>query len=266
MIYTEYKCKQRILKNIIQACQHLLIGSEHANKVRLYLNSRLGKTDQLFWEFGYFPSDNHINDLIELIPKQDLEKVKLYYPKFLANGFVPHGHFANHNLILPFKDIYGDITSLVGRCILSEEKRKEELLNKYKYSIQCRKDFYIWGLDKAKNSIIQNNYVIGVEGQFDCIALHKYGIHNVVAFGCANLSKYQMYHLLKYTNNIVLMFDNDEAGQKAKKRIKKKYGGVVNIKLISPPNGFKDIDEFFFKTKDTKYVQSVIDVLRGFNE
>ena len=262
----EHNLKQRALKKVVRACQHLLFTSDQARKARLYLNSRLSQIDQMAWQFGYFPSDDYLSELTGLVGKSDLETLNLYYPKFLAGGTAPHGHFSDHNLILPFHSVHGDIVALLGRCLLNEEERSENLLQKYKYSTGCHKDLYVYGLDKARDSIIRENCVIGVEGQFDCISLHANGIKNAVAFGWANLSRYQMFQIHRYTNNIVLMFDNDEAGQKAKKRVKDRYKDVANIKVINPPEGFKDIDEFFRGSKDTEYIRYVIDTLKSFGE
>lgn len=262
----DYKSKQIIMKNVLRACQHLLINSAQARKARQYLNSRLDFKNQILWEFGYFPTDDHLSELTNLISKKDLEVLNLYYPKFLAGGVLPHGHFSDHNLIMPFRNVNGDIIAMLGRCLLSEEERQENLLNKYKYNTGCHKELYIYGLDKAKESIIKENFVIGVEGQFDCIALHSHGINNAVAFGWANMSKYQMFQLHRYTNNIILMFDNDEAGQKAKKRVKDRYKDIASVKIISPPKEFKDIDEFFRHSKDAKYIQHVIDTIKSFGD
>lgn len=262
----EHNLKQKSLKKVVRACQHLLLTSDQARQARRYLNSRLPSQDQMRWQFGYFPTDNRLKELTALVDKADLEAMNLYYPKFMAGGSAPHGHFSDHNLIMPFHSVHGDIVALLGRCLLTEEERQENLLHKYKYSTGCQKDLYVYGLDKAKDSIIAENCVIGVEGQFDCISLHTKGITNAVAFGWANLSKYQMFQIHRYTNNIILMFDNDEAGQKAKKRIKDRYKDVANVKVISPPEGFKDIDEFFRGSKDDRYIQHVIDTIRSFGE
>ena len=72
-----------------------------------------------------------------------------------------------------------------------------------------------------------------------------------------------MFQVHRYTNNIIVMFDNDEAGQKGKTRVKNKFNEVANIKLISPPNGFKDIAEFFQCSKDNKEIRHVIDTLNS---
>lgn len=264
-IYQEHSKNQKTLKKIIRACQHLLLTSDHAKKAKEYLNTRLNQDNQLLWNFGFFPKDKDLKDLTSMVSKEELEVMNLYYPKFLGDT-APHGHFSEHNLILPFHNVHGDVVSILGRCLLSEEDRQDNMIPKYKYSTGCQKELYVYGLDKAKSEIIKNDFVIGVEGQFDCIAMHAQGIKNTVAFGWANLSRYQLFQLLRYTNNIILMFDNDEAGYKAKKRIKDRYKNDANIKLVSPPVGFKDIDEFFRNTKDKIYISFVIDTMKGFGE
>ena len=256
-----HKIKQQSLQRVVRACQFLLNTSDKARQARLYLNKRLSKKDQILWQLGYFPKDDNLKELTSIVPKEELQSLNLYYPKFLEGGSSPHGHFAEHNLVLPFNSVHGDVVALLGRCLMSEEDRQEALLHKYKYSTGCQKDLYVYGLDKARDSIIAEDYVIGVEGQFDCISLHSRGITNVVAFGWANMSKYQMFQVHRYTNNIILMFDNDEAGNKAKKRVKDRYKDVANIKLISPPEGFKDIDEFF-RSASTIHTESVIEQIR----
>jgi len=263
--FKEYKLRQKALKRVVRASQRLLTAT-FAKDARDYLESRICLEDQIAWQFGYFPTDDRIGELTSMVPKKDLEVLNLYYPKFLAGGTMPHGHFSDHNLIMPFHNVDGDIVAMLGRCLLTEEVRQEQLLHKYKYSHGCQKDLYVYGLHKAKDSIIKKNCVIGVEGQFDCIALHSRGITNAVAFGWANMSRYQFFQLHRYTNNIVLMLDNDEAGQKAKKRVKDRFKEYSNIKLMSSPKGFKDIDEFFQGCSDQSYVQSVIDMITNLGE
>jgi DNA primase len=259
-----YLNNQKIFRNVIRACQDLLINSDSACKARKYLNSRLDKDSQMLWKFGYFPTDDQISLLTDMVSKDELETVKLYYPKFIQGGKVLHGHFADHNLIMPFHNVHGEIIALLGRSLLNEEELKEKSLAKYTYNTGCRKDLFVYGLDKAKKYIIENDFVILTEGQFDCISLHSHDIKNSVALGWANLSRYQMFQIHRYTNNIVIMLDTDEAGQKGRTRIKKKFGDIANIKLISPPKGFKDIDEFFRLSKSSKNIEYVIDTLKGF--
>jgi DNA primase len=265
-ILQDHKKKQRIFKSVVSICQHLL-QSPLGSSAREYLDKRLDIEDQLKWKFGYFPDDKNLHELTSLIKKEDLELINLYYPKFLAGGTLPHGHFADHNLVMPFHNVHNEIVSLLGRTLIeSEEERRDRELQKYKYSSGSQKDLYVFGLNKAKDSIIENNFVIGVEGQFDCISLHTQGITNSIAFGWANMSKFQLFQLHRYTNNIILMFDNDEAGQKAKGRVKTRYKDCANIKVCSPPKGFKDIDQFFRECTDLEYKRDVIFKIKNLGE
>lgn len=259
----QYNLHQKAIKQVVRACQHLLLTSPYAREARKYLDSRLSRTNQILWQIGFFPQDDNLEELTSVVDKDTLTYLNLYYPRFLAGGTAPHGHFSDHNLVMPFHNVYGDVVAVLGRSLLSEEDRREAALHKYKYTTGCQKDLYVYGLDKAKGAIIEKNYVIGVEGQFDCISLHDKGIRNAVAFGWANVSKYQMFQIHRYTNNIILMFDNDEAGQKAKARVKDRFKGDANIKLISPPEEFKDIDEFFRNSKDKRYIKHVIRLLQA---
>lgn len=255
--------RQKSFKKVITACQHLLYLSDKARNTRNYLNSRLTKEQQLYWKFGYFPNDENLFELLSLVSKEELEELNLYYPKYISGGEFPHGHFSEHNLVLPFYNEHNEVISLLGRSILNDEQRSAALLNKYKYSSGVKKELFVYGLNKAKESIIQHNCVVCVEGQFDCISLHNHGITNTIALGWANVSKYQFFQIHRYTNNIILMLDNDEAGQKSKDKIKIKYKDHANIKTINPPKEYKDIDEFFRLEKNEKYINSVIDLFRS---
>ena len=264
-----HQIRQASINKVLAACQHLLYSSEAARITREYLNSRVPLKHQFEWGFGYFPDDAHLSDLTKFVTPTDLSYMNLCYTKFLEGGLggkTSHGHFSEHNLIMPFRNVHGDVVALLGRSLLTEEVRQERLVHKYKYSTGCKKEYYVYGLDKARDAIIDKNFVICVEGQFDCISLHTHGIKNVVAFGCSNISVHQMFQIHRYTNNIVLMFDNDEAGQKAKKKSKSKYKDIANIKLISPPSESKDIDEFFRSSKDAGRINVVIDTLRGLGD
>src|SRR5690606_13299085 len=106
------------------------------------------------------------------------------------------------------RDVYGDIVSVLGRNILPPDEQKRLGIQKYKYTLNAAKEMHVYGLDVAKEHILNKNYVICVEGQFDCISCHENGVSNVVALGWATITKYQLFQLLKYTDNIILLFDN----------------------------------------------------------
>ena len=70
------------------------------------------------------------------------------------------------------------------------------------------------------------------------------GIKNIVALGGSNMTHYQFSIINRYTNNIFLLLDNDEAGEKGRKRIIELFGKHANIRNFYVPEPYKDIDEF----------------------
>lgn len=252
-----------VFEAVTDICTYLLRKDPEARKCREYLDSRLSKEEQVKYGFGYFPTSDNLKYLIDSVGRKHLEDFSIIYNKYNNNGAILSGHFSEHNMIMPFRDVHGDIVSLLGRTILPDDLQKERKIQKYKYSVNADKELYVYGLDLAKSSILEKGYVICVEGQFDCIACHRKGIHNVVALGWATLSRYQFYQLSKYTDNIVLLLDSDEAGIKGVNRAKSRYGDIVNIKSISPPFGYKDIDDFFKKEPSEERKSSAVSLLKN---
>ena len=252
--------RSEAFRAVTDACSYLLRTDPDAAQCREYVGSRLSKETQSKCGIGYFPSN--IEKLVNILGKETLlEESGLVYPKMLAGGSVLTGHFCEHNLIMPFCDVHGQIVSILGRSFLSDDELKEQQLQKYKYTKDSDKKLYVYGLDWAKRNIIDKDYVICVEGQFDCLAAQNSGLHNVVALGWATMSRYQFYQINKYTNNIYLMLDSDEAGKKGVSQIKKRFSKHSNVKSITVPSPYKDIDEFLKKETDILRKESVISKL-----
>lgn len=241
---SKLSARSNAFQKVIDACRHLLDKDELAQTARDYIDERTSPKTQIQYEFGFFPSNEHLHKLTNEVGLELLKSLFLVYPKFISIGTELRGHFNHHNLIMPFRNSYGDIVGLVGRTLISPEKQKKEQIQKYKYSFNSNKQMHLFGLNKAKDAIIENDFAICVEGQFDCITCHEFGIKNVVACGGSTLTPYQLFQLLRYTNNLVLLLDNDNAGMLARKTIKKRYGQYANIGAMTPPNGCKDIDQF----------------------
>lgn len=253
--------RSEALAAVSKECQFILQNDEIAREARAYLDSRLPRPVQEKYGFGYFPDDDSLDYLFSLVSRELLEQEGLVYQSFVGMGHHLHGHFAKHNVVCPLRDLHGNISALLGRTLLSDSERERLELKKYKYTRGYGSNLYLFGLDLAKDAIIEKDYVICVEGQLDCIACHEAGILNVVALGKASLSRYQFSRLHRYTNNIFLMLDNDEPGQEGKRTIKAHYAPFGNVKSISVPNGYKDIDEFLRKEGNQSWRQTVINGL-----
>lgn len=234
--------------------------------MRHYISGRISAESQKAFEFGWFPPNEHLDSLYDFIDAQELENSGLLYEKIVAGGQVKTGHFNQHNLVLPFRDEYGEVASIVGRTLMTDEQRTEVQINKYKYTFSNNKQNYLFGLNLAKESILKQNAVLVVEGQFDCIALHERGITNAVAAGCAHLSVIQMSKLIRYSRNIYMMLDNDEAGENGLRRVLNRFGNFVRVTSVPiPDNQFKDIADFFMYSKNESFKNSVVQQLKSIN-
>lgn len=236
-----------MLNNIVDSCKFLLKNYPDAQECRDYLNSRISQESQDLFEFGYFPEPQNISILTTLVDNNELIENKLSYIKNIEDSMGPRSisvsYFENYPIIIPFKDSYGNIVALVGRTLLSEDERKKQSLSKYKNTI-FTKGNYLFGLNENKKNIIQSDFVYIVEGQFDVIKAYEKGLRNIVALGNSNMTQYQFSVITRYTNNIFLLLDNDDAGEKGRRLILNKFGRFANIRNLYVPSDYKDIDEY----------------------
>lgn len=231
-------CTKEIMNafpEISNYCRELLLNFPEAKETLYYANNRISISCQEKFSFGYFPSFKHLQILISSIGEKSLVENKLLYPTNSQHK-ERHSPMENHNLVMPYRDVYGNIVALVGRAIF-------DFKPKYKNTI-FQKGNHLFGLYEAKKSIIKNKSVFVVEGQFDCISAYNKGIENIVALGSSNMTFEQFALLTRYTNNITLLLDNDDAGKIGADKIVRSFGKYANIKNMALPDNYKDIDEF----------------------
>lgn len=234
-------------QKIIDQCHYLLYNCPEAENTLQYISDRIDLESQNKFLFGYFPPSEKIKLLTSLIGEDLLKENKMLYTKDIANSNFAISniisYFEDYPMILPYKDAYGNIIGLMGRSILSEKERKEKGISKYK-NTSFNKGNHLFGLFESKCEIINAGFSYIVEGQFDVIKAHEKGLKNIVALGNSNMTPYQMSLISRYTDTIFVMLDNDEAGEKGRKKIIDKYSDFVNITNVYLPEGYKDIDEY----------------------
>lgn len=230
---------------IISNCTYLLNNYPEANTCLEYLSSRVNQKSIELFQFGYFPNINNIKALTSLIGDDTLKENKLLYSKNIDDSLnyrsIDFSYFEDYPLIMPFKDPYGNIVGIVGRSLLSDSERGSK--SKYK-NTSFSKGNYVFGLNEAKKHILAENCVYIVEGQFDVIKASECGLKNIVALGTNSMSLYQFSIISRYTDNVFLLLDNDEAGEKGRKKIISRFGNFANIRNFYLPENYKDIDEY----------------------
>lgn len=252
-----------MLDKIIDSCRFLLNNFPEAQGCKDYLDSRLTAESQEIFKFGYFPDPQNLQALIDLVGEDCLDKAGLLYYRPIEDSLGPRtirtSHFDNHPLIMPFRDAYGRIVALVGRTFLSEEERKAKKIDKYKNTKDFRKGNFVFGLYENKQHILDLNQVFIVEGQFDVIKAMEKGYKNIIALGTSSMTPYQFSVISRYTNNMILLLDNDEAGEKGRKFVISRFGKLANIQNFYLPESYKDIDEYLTKNGN----ESVSFIVKG---
>ena len=116
-------------------------------------------------------------------------------------------------LMFSICDEQGRVVGFSGR-ILTDAKDQPKYVNSPETPI-FQKGRILFALDKAKRTIIEDKLAVICEGQIDTIACHEAGITNVVAPQGTALTEQHARILKRYADEVVLMYDADEAGQNA---------------------------------------------------
>jgi DNA primase len=145
-------------------------------------------------------------------------------------------------VIFPIHALSGNVIGFGGRT-LKTEKAIAKYLNSPESDIY-HKSKVLYGLFQGKKSIVNINRCFLVEGYTDVIALHQAGIENVVSSSGTALTEDQIRLIKRFTENITIIYDGDEAGLKASFRgIDMVLEQGMNIKVLLLPDG-EDPDSF----------------------
>ena len=146
--------------------------------------------------------------------------------------------------IFPWLSVSGKVVAFGGRVL---DTRTKGVSQKYVNSPDSEiyhKERELYGLYQAKKAIAKEDCVYMVEGYTDVISMHQCGIENVVANSGTALSIHQIRLLHRFTSNIVLLYDGDDAGVHAALRgTDMLLEEEMNVKVLFLPNG-NDPDSF----------------------
>ena len=159
--------------------------------------------------------------------------------------FSEKGNFLFKNrIIFPITNFRSEVVGFGGRAL---EDFGPKYLNSSESSIY-KKNRTLYFLPNFLKDVKKHKFVIIVEGYFDVIAFNKLGFSNVASPSGTALTIQQLNQISKYTDEIYLCFDNDQAGVEATKRIveiKNNISKDLNLYSILLPSKYKDISEFY---------------------
>ena len=161
-------------------------------------------------------------------------------------------------VIFPWLNVSGKVVAFGGRLLDARTKGVQQKYVNSPDSEIYHKDHELYGLFQAKKAIAKEDRVYMVEGYTDVIAMHQSGIENVVANSGTALSVYQIKLLRRFTQNITLLYDGDEAGIHAAMRgTDMLLAEGMNVKVLLLPDG--DDPDSFAKKHSTQELRDYIE-------
>ena len=145
-------------------------------------------------------------------------------------------------VIFPIHNVSGK-TIAFGARTLRKDKKEPKYINSPETEVYHKSDV-LYGIHQAKQAIRNEDMCYLVEGYTDVISLHLAGVENVAASSGTSLTKEQIQLISRYTKNITVLYDADNAGIKASFRgINMILENDLNVKAVVFPEG-EDPDSF----------------------
>ncbi|MCF8241647.1 MAG: DNA primase [Melioribacteraceae bacterium] len=212
-----------------------LLSSDSSESAREYLKKRSIKPQtQKIFGLGYaFPLWDHFlnyakENQIDLMKAKTLGLIDTrddgsFYDKF--RGRVIYPIFSPNGRVIAF-----------GGRVLDNTAKTAKYLNSPESEIYHKRNS-LYGLFHSKDEIRKLDRAILVEGYMDVIALFQHGVKNIVASSGTSLTDEQVQLLSRFTRNITVIFDADEAGQRASMRnIEILLKQNFDVKVIALPD------------------------------
>jgi DNA primase len=233
---------------------HQLLLSQPGEGARKYLENRGIKAETIAaYKLGYAPEQ--WNKLEEYLLQKGFsqEYVKL-------SGLIKRNENRNSyydlfrkRLMFPIFQYNGDILGFGGRVL-------DDTLPKYINTPETElysKRQVLYGLYQARQAIRSTNEAVLLEGYMDCIKLQQAGINNCVASLGTALTREQARLLCRYTENVLILYDGDEAGQRETLRaIDILAEEALKIQVVTLPEG-QDPDDFLEINGKEEFLQYI---------
>ena len=208
-----------------------------------------------FFGIGYAPKNDSIWKYLKNLGFAEDDIIEASIAWRDDNGILKDSFY--DRLMIPIKDIKGNIVAFGGRIISKDENRA-----KYKNSAEnllFKKSDIVFNLNNVKG--LNKGPILVVEGYMDVISLHSSGFENTVAVMGTSFTQSQLNYIWKYTDILTFCFDGDNAGYKATEKsleiILQNINNKKQAKFIILPDKL-DPDQIVSLGK-AKFLQSKID-------
>lgn len=220
-----------------------LIEGKDRTGAKYFLSRNLSKQTVTKFGLGFAPNEwsalyNHLKSLG--FSNEELLLANLIR-KSEKNGRINYYDNFRNRVIVPIIDLRGNVIAFGGRVL---DDSKPKYINTSDTPVY-KKSQGLFALNIAKD--FASEYLILVEGYMDVIALHQAGFQNAIACLGTALTSEQAHIISRYTKEIVLCYDSDEAGQKATQRALGIFRSTGLKTRVVTMTGGKDADEIITK-------------------
>ena len=239
--------KKERLRKILQISanfyQHMLVRNKEALNY-VFRNRKLSKEVVQEFKIGFAPNTQKM--LTNFLLKKGFAMSDIR-DAGLLNRF--GGDIFRNRMVITLQDSGGSPVGFTGR-IIKDEPNAPKYLNTPQ-TLLYDKSSNIFGLSQAKNEIRKAGFVVVVEGNMDVISSHQAGVKNVVATAGTAMTVHHLKALGRFSNDVRLCFDSDQAGISATERaisLGQQAGVELSIITLDQSAGeAKDPDELIQK-------------------
>ncbi|WP_037372118.1 DNA primase [Anaerovorax odorimutans] len=222
------------------------------NRAYSYMKKR-GLSDEILVKFGIGYADSKWDSLYKYFINKGIKAELLLELGLISYSKGKYFDKYRDRVMFPIINTRGKVIGFGGRAIGDSIPK---YLNSPESPIFYKKN-NLYGLNLTRQEISKEKFAVLVEGYMDVISLYQNGIRNVSASLGTALTDNQAIMLKRYTDNIVLSYDSDDAGQAATLRgldILHKTG--CKVKALNISDG-KDPDEFIKKNGKDEYLKLI---------
>ena len=231
--------------NLIDEYFKKMMDSEKSKKAKEYLTSRkFNKQDLKRYDVSFI--DSNVEDFQKFCDKNKISDFDLKKLGFISSN---DNFLFKNRIMFPILNFRSETIAYGGRAL---EDFGPKYLNSSD-SVLYKKNRNLYFTKEFISSVKKKGYAFLVEGYFDVLSLNQLGYSNSASPSGTALTIQQLEAVSRYTNKILLCFDNDEAGLKATERvleIKNQVSNQLEIHCLNLPEKYKDISELYEEDED----------------
>jgi len=250
------KDKNKNLYDIYEIAQKFYVNNINTTngiEAKKYLEKR-NIDNNCIKEFGIGLAVNSNDLLLKLLLKKNYNEKEIEKTGLVSKKEKGYGDIYSDRIMFPLFDLTGKIVGYSGRVYNKDIKPK--YFNTKETDI-FKKGEILYNYHKAKEYVRKENSLIVVEGFMDVIRMHTIGIKNVIATMGTAVTKHQALLMKRLSDEIILCFDGDEAGNEATNSCINELLKIgVSPKVVRLEQNL-DPDEYILKNGKEKFINKI---------